>query len=168
MSQEQANSPQLQLQRIYAKDISFEAPQTPELFEQDWEPHLELKLETHSKSMSSETYEVVLRVTVTTAQADQTAFICEVHQAGIFELKNFSEELLDHCLKCFCPNMLFPYAREAISNLVNRGSFPQLNLPPVNFDTLYADQLKQQDAQAAQQGDTTSALRSEEMPTVSP
>ena len=135
-----------QVQRIYVKDLSFESPNAPNVFTGEWQPKHELNLNTKVNRVNDETFEVVLSVTVTTKMGEQTAFIVEVEQAGLIAIKGFPEPELGQLLGAYCPNLLFPYAREVISDLVSKGSFPQLVLQPVNFDALYA-QHRQQMAQ---------------------
>ncbi len=147
-AQAQEAQPQLQLsiQRIYMKDISFETPNSPEVFTGEWKPNMDLNLGTDTKKIADEVYEVVLKVTVTVKTEDKTAFLAEVHQAGIFAIKGIEENQLAPIFGIACPNILFPYAREAISDLVNKGSFPQLVLSPINFEALFAQQMQQQQA----------------------
>ncbi|MFP1779952.1 protein-export chaperone SecB [Lonsdalea quercina] len=133
-----------QIQRIYTKDISFEAPKAPQVFQQEWSPEVKLDLDTASSQLADDVYEVVLRVTVTALLGEETAFLCEVQQAGIFTVSGLEGPQLAHCLGAYCPNVLFPYARECITSLVSRGTFPQLNLAPVNFDALFMNYLEQQ------------------------
>ena len=135
-----------QVQRIYVKDLSFESPNAPNVFTGEWQPKHELNLNTKVNRVNDETFEVVLSVTVTTKMGEQTAFIVEVEQAGLIAIKGFPEPELGQLLGAYCPKLLFPYAREVISDLVSKGSFPQLVLQPVNFDALYA-QHRQQMAQ---------------------
>ncbi len=132
------------IQRIYTKDISFETPNSPQVFQQEWKPEVKVDLDTTSNKLADNVFEVVLTLTVTAKVADKTAFLCEVHQGGIFTLGNMPEPQLAHAINAYCPNILFPYARETVSNLVNRGSFPQINLAPVNFDALFANYVQQQ------------------------
>jgi len=127
-----------QLHRIYIKDISYESPNSPRVFIGEWQPKHEISLNTEVNRIDANTFEVVLSVTVTTRLGDQTAFIVEVQQAGLVGIKGFTEPELGPLLGAYCPNLLFPYAREAISELVSKGSFPQLLLQPVNFEALYA------------------------------
>ncbi len=134
---------QFAIQRIYTKDISFETPNAPKVFTQKWEPSLDLNLGTHVESLENSTFEVVLTLTVTVKIADTTAYLVEVNQAGIFSIAGFSEQEIGPMLGSFCPNILFPYAREVVSDLVSKGSFPQLILAPVNFDALYMQHLQQ-------------------------
>lgn len=132
---------QFMIQRVYLKNLSYETSETPAIFQQDWKPELNLDLHTtHTALDSNGTYEVVLQVTATVKNADKTAFLVEVHQAGIFSIQGPKDEQLSHLLGSFCPSILFPYARETISSEVTRGSFPQLVLAPVNFDALYMQQ----------------------------
>ncbi len=135
---------QFAVQRIYIKDMSFESPNAPEIFRGEWKPQNELDLNTKVNRLADQAYEVVLSVTVTAKVGEKTAFIAEIHQAGIFTLGGFSEQELGPMLGAYCPNLLFPYAREAITDLVVRGSFPQLVLQHVSFDALFAQQLAQQ------------------------
>ncbi len=144
---------QFSLQRIYVKDISFEAPNSPRVFQQPFKPKVGLDLDTTSESVGQDLYEVVVKVTaqVSNNEDDATAFLVEVEQAGLFRIAGLDGAQLDHTLGAFCPNVLFPYARECIDSLVGRGSFPPLMLAPVNFEAMYAQ--KQQ--RAAQARDTT-------------
>ncbi|BCL71445.1 Protein-export protein secB [Vibrio nigripulchritudo MADA3029] len=141
------------IQRIFLKDVSFETPNSPEIFQTEWTPDVKLDLDTQSRELGENVYEVVLRLTVTVKNGDteneKTAFLCEVQQGGIFTAENMEAGQLAHCLGAFCPNILFPYARETISSLVVKGTFPQLNLAPVNFDALFMNYLQQQ----AQEGE---------------
>lgn len=130
---------EFQIQRVYVKDISFETPGTPLVFQKEWKPDVKLDLDTKSARLGDNVFEVVLTLTVTCKLGeDDVAFLCEVQQAGVFTIGNMAEPQLAHCLGSFCPNILFPYARETVASLVSKGSFPQLNLAPVNFDALFA------------------------------
>ncbi len=140
-------SPEFAIQRIYTKDVSFETPNSPAVFQLEWKPEIKLDLDTRSTKLADNTYEVVLSVTVTATVEDQTAFLAEVQQAGIFTIGNLPEAQLAHTIGAFCPTTLFPYARETVASLVNRGSFPQFNLTPVNFEGLYASYVQQRAAQ---------------------
>lgn len=128
--------PQLGLERIYVKDLSFEVP-TAEVFTKQWEPQLDINLATTTSDLDEDHKEIVLTVSVTANNGGATAFVAEVQQAGIFLLKNIPEADLPHLLNAYCPNILFPYAREVISDIITRGSFPQLLLAPVNFEQAY-------------------------------
>ncbi|AGA92329.1 protein-export chaperone SecB [Thioflavicoccus mobilis 8321] len=141
--QPQENARQFIVQRIYTKDVSFECPNAPEIFRQEWQPAHEVTLNTRVNKLGEETYEVVLAVTVTTKIGDKVATLVEVQQGGIFAASGFSKEELGPLLGAYCPNILFPFAREVVSDLVIKGSFPQLVLQPVNFDALYAQHQQQ-------------------------
>lgn len=150
-AEQQQQGPQFAIQRIFTKDVSFEAPNTPAIFKTEWRPEVKLDLDTRSNKLEEHVFEVILKLTVTTKIGEQTAFLCEVQQAGIFTVPEggeVPEGQTAHMLGSFCPNILFPYARECISNLVNRASFPQLNLAPVNFDALFAQYVQQRQAEA--------------------
>jgi len=142
-----AQQGQFNIQKIYTKDISFEAPNSPKVFTEKWEPQNNLDLNTNANPIADNTFEVVLSLTVTAKPGDNTAYLCEVQQAGIFTIEGFSETNQHAMLGSFCPNILFPYAREAISDIVTRGGFPQLLLAPINFDALYEQHMQQQNAQ---------------------
>ncbi len=146
------NETQFMIQRLYVKNISFETSNTPAVFQQKWEPELGLDLNTQHTKLDENVYEVALTVTATVKNNQTTAFLVEVQQAGIFTIQGPSTEQLDHLLNSFCPSLLFPYAREAITSEVVRGSFPQLVLAPINFDALYMQQLEERkQAQLAQE-----------------
>jgi preprotein translocase subunit SecB len=134
---------QLAIQRVYVKDVSFESPGVPEVFGQEWRPEVNLNIGTVSRAVGANQYEVTLSATVTVKSGEQNAFLVEVKQAGVFVLSGFAEAELAQVLGSYCPNVLFPYLRETVSDLVTRGSFPQLLLAPVNFDALYAQHLRQ-------------------------
>lgn len=141
MADEQ-NLPQLALERIYVKDMSLEVPGA-EVFTREWQPELDINLSSAAEKLDDDHYQVILTVNVTANNGGETAFIAEVHQAGIFMLQNIPEEQLGAILGAYCPNVLFPYAREVVSDIVTRGSFPQLLLAPVNFDQAYQLTLEQ-------------------------
>lgn len=143
MSEQNSTEMAFQIQRIYTKDISFEAPKTPQIFQREWQPEVKLDLDTAFNQLTADVYEVVLRVTMTASVGEETAFLCEVQQAGIFSVSGIEGTQLAHCLGAYCPNILFPYARECIANLVSRSTFPQVNLAPVNFDALFMNYLQQ-------------------------
>ncbi|MCU7905822.1 MAG: protein-export chaperone SecB [Candidatus Thiodiazotropha sp. (ex Epidulcina cf. delphinae)] len=137
------------VQRIYTKDISFETPNSPAVFQQEWKPETGVNLNTEVSKLADKVFEVTLTVTVTTKMGEQTAYLAEVKQSGIFAVDGFSEQEMGPLLGAYCPNQLFPYVREVISDLIMKGSFPQMTLQPVNFDMLYA-QHQQELAQKAQ------------------
>ena len=141
-------SAQFSIMRIYLKDVSFEVPGAPQVFTDEWKPEINLQLRTEVSQIENNIYEVTLNITVTAQQGEKTGFLVEVQQAGLFEIKYFDETQKQGMLGAYCPNTLFPFAREVISDLVSKGGFPQLLLAPVNFDAMYAQQANQMDAQA--------------------
>ncbi len=149
---QQAQGPQFNIQRIYTKDISFESPNAPSVFTKEWKPEVKLDIDTKTAQVEENVYEVTLSVTVTASLGEETAFLCEVQQAGIFAVGEMPEANKAHTLGSFCPNVLFPYARETISNLVNRGTFPPLNLAPVNFDAIFSAYMQKRAEQQGQEG----------------
>jgi len=152
---EAAQQPETQfvMQRIYIKDLSFESPQSPAVFTKDWQPKMSVDLNTKSNPLGEDNYEVVLTVTVTATLDDETAFLVEVQQAGIFMVRGIEGEDLRRVLATMCPNMLFPYVRETIDSIANRGTFPPLMLAPVNFDALFMQAVQQAQQQAEQAGE---------------
>jgi preprotein translocase subunit SecB len=141
MSDEQQADRQFAIQRIYTKDISFESPNAPQVFISEWEPKINVDLSTEIQALSQDTIQVVLTVNVVAKHEEKTAFLVEVQQAGIFLAKGFSEEELEPLMGIGAPNALYPYAREVVSDLITRGSFPQFTLQPVNFEQMYAQQM---------------------------
>ena len=139
MSEQQANAgAQFALQRIFIKDVSFESPKAPEIFRTQWQPKVNLELNSSHKNLEGDLYEVLLQLTITAKDdKDEVVYLTEIQQAGIFLIKGLESEALMQTLGAFCPSVLFPYAREAIDNLVIKGSFPPLMLAPVNFDAIY-------------------------------
>jgi len=152
MSEQPGTTPkqQFDIQRIYIRDASLETPGAPQIFREQWRPEVNLQLNTSHQSLDTDTFEVVLHLTLTAKLGDKTAYLVELQQAGIFVLKGFTEAQMGPMLGAFCPNVLFPYAREALDSLIGRGGFPPLYLKPVNFDALY-----QQTQKARQQQQST-------------
>ncbi|MEL0630209.1 protein-export chaperone SecB [Psychromonas aquatilis] len=150
MSEQQEQQVEFNIQRIYVKDISFECPNSPEVFKKEWAPEVKMDIDTKSQKLDEGVYEVTLSLTATASVDGDVAFLCEVQQAGIFAVSQLEGQQLAHCLNAFCPNILFPYAREAVSSLVTRGTFPQLNLAPVNFDALFQQALQNKEVEAEQ------------------
>ncbi len=149
MSEEQQNpNKQFAIQKLYVKDASFESPGAPECFSfQQWEPKIDINLTNSQREIGPGLYEAVLVITATVTHQDATAFLVEVHQAGLFAIEGFSEEEKRYLIGSQCMTILFPYLREAISDLSVRGGFPPLLLSPVNFDALYQQHLQQQQAE---------------------
>lgn len=134
---------QFAIQRLYVKDSSWEVPGSPGIFLKNWEPELSMDINTKAEPLDNNTYEVVLTLTITVKIKTETAFLVEIKQAGIFTLQGFPEEQLRPMLGAYCPNILYPYARAAVTDTVVRGGFPQLYLTPVNFDALYEQHEKE-------------------------
>jgi len=139
------------IQRVYLKDLSFESPQAPHIFLEEWKPELSMDLNTETNALGDDNHEVTLRVSVTVKMGEKTIFVAEVKQAGIFTVKGFGEEELPAMLGSFCPNVLYPYARQVITYAVMEGGFPQLYIAPVNFDAMY----QQHQMEKAAKGDET-------------
>lgn len=128
---------QFAVQKIYIKDISFEAPNSPAIFKKDWTPVVDMDVSSDAAPIGDDLFDAVLTVTVTLKIEQTTVYLVEVHQAGIFLIKNISDELIKRMLMTTCANILFPFAREVIADLITRGGFPQFLLQPINFDALY-------------------------------
>ena len=147
---------QIGISKIYVKDFSFESPKAPDVFRSgEWSPQTDLNLRSSHKAVEGEEklHEVVLTITVEAKQDDQTMFLAEVQQAGLFQVDGYDEEEFKAIVGSFCPNILFPYAREAIASTVQRGGFPEFVLQPINFDALYMQSRQaaaQQQAEAAE------------------
>jgi len=143
MAEEQAPQNLFSIQKLYVKDLSFESPDSPKAFRYTkWEPKIELNLNNAHSVVEENLYEAVLTVTATVSQDDKVAFLVEVQQAGLFAIAGFNENDHKYLLGSQCMSILFPYAREAISDLTNRGGFPPLLLQPVNFDALYQQHMQ--------------------------
>ena len=146
---------QFAIQKIYIKDVSFESPNAPQAFtDTEWQPNINVQINSGNRTIAEGVYEVTVKVTVTAEHKEKTAFLVEVEQAGIFAVSGFSDENLGGMLGAYCPETLFPYAREAVSELISKGGFPPLLLAPVNFTALYTQQLQQQAEAAQSESDT--------------
>ncbi len=139
------------IQKIYVKDVSFETPHSPQIFMEKWEPEVSLQINNSATVLSEGVHEVTLAVTVTAKLTDKVAYLIEVQQAGIFNATGFGANDMGAILGSYCPNILFPFVREVISDVVTKGGFPQLLLAPVNFDALYAQHVQQQQQPLPQQ-----------------
>ena len=144
----------IQPQKIYLKDVSFETPNSPGIFTLDWKPKVDIEIDSKPAVLTEGLYEVVLILTVTVKVGENTAFLAEVHQAGIFVMRGLEPEELHRAQHVFCMRMLYPYASANLTDLVTRGGFPQLLLAPVNFDSLYARRQQSAEAQQASAGET--------------
>lgn len=142
---------QLAIQKVYVKDISFEAPNSPVAFQEQGEPQVNMEMTNNTNKISDVLHDVVLGITLTVSANDKTIYLVEVKQAGIFHIEGFPEQAVDRILATACPNILFPFARELVAELVTRGGFSQLLLAPVNFDVLYMQQQMQQQQAATEE-----------------
>jgi len=144
----EANGPAFTVEKLYVKDLSFEAPGTPQVFNESGQPQLQMNLNQRVQKLSDTAFEVVLGVTLTCMLGEKTLYLAEVQQAGVFGLVGFDEMTLDVMLGTHCPNALYPYARQAIGDLIQAGGFPPFLLQPINFDSLYAESVRQRAEQA--------------------
>ncbi len=147
--QDGKNEPVFEIQRLYLKDASFEAPSAPEIFTKAYEPASNVELTTVHRRLQENIYEVELNLTLTVKIEDLVAYLVEIKYAGIFGAAGYTDEQMDHLLSSFCPNLMFPFAREVISDLVVKGGFPQMLLAPINFDALYMQTLEERRKAAA-------------------
>jgi len=144
--QQQAFAPQ----RIYLKDLSFESPNSPSIFLQEWKPDMNVEMDNTVNTIDEAgVYDVQLKVTVTAKLGDKTAYVAEVVQGGIFLVTGFEDDDRDRLTGAVCPEMLYPYARSAISDVISQASFPVFLLTPVNFDYIYSKRLQEKDEAAA-------------------
>jgi preprotein translocase subunit SecB len=134
---------QLFLQKIYVKDLSFESPKAPEIFQANVSPQTQLNMRSSAREVGLDTQEITLTLTVEAKDKDQTLFLVEVAQAGVFTMQGYTDEERAMLVGSYCPATLYPYAREAVSDVVVKGGFPQLLLQPINFDALYAQAMQQ-------------------------
>lgn len=147
MSDQDSNTDRLQqfeIQKLYLKDVSFETPNSPQVFTGEWKPETNVELSTEAQKLDENVHEVVLTITVTVRVNEKIAYLVEAKQAGIFTLTGFAADQLGHLLGSYCPNVLFSFAREAIADLIVKGGFPHFFLNPINFDLLYAEHQKNQ------------------------
>ena len=152
-AQDNAPATRFSVQRVFVKDSSFEAPDSPECFRRPYAPQINFNINSRSRKIEDTFYEVVLRLTADVKQDDKTLFLVEVQQAGVFEIAGLENERLEQVLMITCPSILFPYGREAVDALVVKGSFPALMLAPVNFDAVYLQAKRQQAEQGRVQGE---------------
>lgn len=144
----------ISITKIYVKDFSFESPQSPGVFRSgEWHPQTNLNLRSSHNDTEDNLHEIVLTITVEAKEEDKTIFLAEIAQAGLFEIAGYDKEEFSAIIGSFCPNILFPYAREAIAAAIQKGGFPEFVLQPINFDALYMQSLQQQQAQAAEQAE---------------
>lgn len=144
MSEQQELQPVFSIEKIYVKDLSLEVPNAPQVYLEAAQPEIDMQLASEGKQIDDGFFEVALTVTVTAKLPEKTMFLCEVTEAGIFRIENVPADDIEPILGVACPNILFPYARETVSNLVNRAGFPPVLLSPINFEALYLQQRAQQ------------------------
>lgn len=154
MTPEDLSQAQFQIQKIYAKDVSFEVPNSPGIFSEQGQADVKMSLSQRVESLGDDLHEVALTVTITATLDEQTAYLAEVSQCGVFLMKGFPEQAFHAVVNTMCPTTLFPYARSAIADLVVNGGFPSVTLQPVNFEQLYAQRVQEL---AAQQGNGAGA-----------
>ena len=143
---------QIAIQKIYVKDFSFESPHTPDVFTRsDWSPKTNLNIRSSHKTGPENSHEVVLTITIEAKEGEQTFFLVELQQAGLFHISGYGEDEFKAIIGSYCPNILFPYARESVANIVSKGGFPEFLLQPINFDALYAQGMAQAEAQGLEQ-----------------
>ena len=159
MAEQEAQTPEkhLTVVKIYVKDFSFESPQTPNVFNtSEWAPNTNLNLRSSASPINDSLHEVVLTITVEAKEkeGDKTIFLVELQQAGLFDIAGYEKEEMGVLIGSFCPGVLYPYAREAIAAVIQKGGFPEFVLQPINFDALYQQSLQQQQAEAASAAET--------------
>ena len=150
MSDAQNNQPVFSIEKVFVKDLSLEIPNAPQVFLERENPQVDIQLHHNSARVEDGVYQTTLTVTVTAKVGEKTLFLAEATQAGIFVIRNIPESEMDAVLGIACPNILFPYVRETISDVVVRGGFPPVVLSPVNFEAIYQAQLQQQQQAAPQ------------------
>ena len=150
MSEKQQQQPMMSMERVYIKDVSYEAPNAPHVFLEEGQPQTNIQLNISHRAINQESghFEVVLGITVNAKAGDKTVFLVEIQQAGVFLLQHISQEDMPKLLEIACPNVLLPFAREAINDFVGKGGFPQLLINPVNFEALYMQKLEASKKQA--------------------
>ncbi len=149
-TEEQKQQAQFQLQKLYVKDVSFEVPNAPQIFQEDGQVEIKMNLSQKVELLSEGIHEVALTVTVTANLGEKTAYLAEVQQAGIFAITGLNEQAAHAAINTLCPHTLFPYARRAITDLVSDGGFPPLVLQPINFDQIYAQRMQEAQVKAAE------------------
>lgn len=143
----EANGPNFTVEKIYVKDVSYEAPGVPQVFGDNGQPSLEMNLNQRVQRVAENLFEVELGITLTCKMVEKTVYLVEVRQAGLFGLAGFDDQTLDAMLGVHCPNILYPYARQTVSDMIVAGGFPPFLLQPINFEALYAEGLRQRAAQ---------------------
>lgn len=150
---QKTDQPQFNVERIYIKDVSFEAPQSPALFLEEWQPDVGLDVQVSNQAVEGGAHEVVLHLTLTVKKDDQAVIVVDIKQAGIFTVLNFPAEQAKPIIGVHCPTILYPYAQQLCSQLVQQGGYPPLYLAPINFEAMY----QQQQAEAGSASTTDAA-----------
>ena len=164
-NQPQAEDHQVLLRTIYTKDLSYEAPNAPEIFREEWKPEVALQFDIKVNPLVENTFEVVLTLTITVKTGEKTAYLVELQQAGILSVKGFQEQELAPLFYVYAPSVLFPYARQTVTDLVVKGGFPQLVLQHIHFDQVYAQKVAEQQKASEASGGDTSAGKASGTPT---
>jgi len=146
------------VQEVYLKDVSYEAPNAPMAFNEQGQPELNMNMNQKVGKIADDVYEVVLGITLTCTVGEKTIYLAEVAQAGIFGIAGFDEPTLDAMLGIHCPNILFPYARQTVSDLIGQGGFPPFYLQPINFEAIYAEGLRRRAEQVAGASDGSTVV----------
>ena len=146
---EEQQGPVLTIEKVYLKDASVEVPNGPQIFLENVQPQVDVQMGSQAQQMNEGLYECTLTITITAKAGDRNVFLCEVAQAGIFQIRGFGEEEMNAIIGIGCPTTIFPYARETVASLINRAGFPPINLAPVSFEALYMQQMQQAEAQRA-------------------
>lgn len=147
------------IHRMYLKDLSFESQESPQIFQVEWKPDVNFELNSKHQEIAEDTYEVMLQGTLTLKLEDKVAYLAEAQYAGIFTIRDCPPQQLDALLKSFCPSVIYPYLREVFFDTVNKGSFPQIHLAPINFDALYAQNLQAEAEQQKTEAETEGQIQ---------
>jgi preprotein translocase subunit SecB len=148
MTEAQQPAATFQIEKIYVKDLSLEIPHAPQVFAEQVQPQIDVRIESGESRFQPDYYEVTLSVTVIARSGERTVFLAEAVQGGIFALRNVPDADIGPLLGIACPTVLFPYLRETISDLITRGGFPPLLLTPISFEQLYLQRMQQQESGA--------------------
>ena len=157
-TQEESKLPKLEIQKIYLKDASWEAPSSPSSFQQQWSPEINVEIKNQANRHGDNLYEVVVHINITCRNQKKVAFIIELEQAGLFIIENISDQERERVIGTICPGTIFPYARENIDNLAVKGGFAPVQLAPINFEALYQQALESKKQQEQQQQESASRV----------
>lgn len=149
--------PTFTVEKLYVKDVSFEAPNAPQVFNEQGQPDLQMKLNQKVQRLAENAFEVSLGITLTCTLNGKTAYLAEVEQAGVFGLGGMDDQMMDAMLGIQCPNILYPYASAAVGQMITAGGFPPFPMQPINFEALYAETLRQRQEQSGELANTEPA-----------